>query len=164
MSVPRKIKDSIIYEEPIETTAFEVGSSPASDLELARAALDAAVDAGTASVLEAGVDNFSCCAKCGGFDYVEPSPEDHAARYVRVQTPEQLARSKRGTCADLAIYNACIINAKRIAKGKERMATAEIIPNARGPGKHHVVTVDDLGRVGDPAEAVKAGGKCKLCS
>ena len=112
----RKIKDSIIYEEPIETTAFEVGSSPASDLELARAALDAAVDAGTASVLEAGVDNFSCCAKCGGFDYVEPSPEDHAARYVRVQTPEQLARSKRGTCADLAIYNACIINAKRIAK------------------------------------------------
>ena len=163
MGVRRKIKDSIIYEEPIETTAFEVGSSPASDLALARAVLDAAVDSGTALVLESGLDDFPCCAKCGGFEYVEPSAEEHAARYVRVQTPDQLAKSKRGTCADLAIYNACITNAKAIAKGKERMATAEIVPNAQGPGKHHVVTVDDLGRVGDPAEAAK-GGKCKMCS
>ncbi len=95
MKARRKIKDSIIYEEPIETTAFEVGSSPASDLALARAALDAAVDAGTAMVLEQGLDDFPCCAKCGGFEYVEPSPEERAGAKAWIH------RFDRGGCRGL---------------------------------------------------------------
>ena len=162
VTVYRKVKDSIVTETPM--TTFSIAEDAESNVHLGRAVLDAATDAGTAQILELGVENFPCCAKCSGMEYREPTDASFAGRSVSIRSPMEIIQSGYGTCAEIAVYNAAVTNAKLITGKGVRSATAELIPDAQGPGRHHAVMVDDLGKVVDPVELLDKDRPCTLCS
>jgi len=158
----RKIKDSQVYvSDPV---TIEVPTTAANQIELLRAALDAATDSGTEEILASGlIEDLPCCCACGGFALEEPSEKDHQARRIRIRSPMELARRKRGTCADLSVYNAAMRNAKFHAGMTDKTAFVEVLPDARGPGQHHAVAHSSCGGISDPSRT-RAGGKCSTCS
>jgi len=162
ITVYRKVKSSIVAETPRTTITIPADSQ--SDLEISQAALDAAADAGTAEILDLGLDEFPCCAKCGGVRYQEPDESSFTQRHVTIRPPSEVIASGYGTCAEIAVYNAAVTNAKHVAGRSDRTATAELIPDHRGPGRHHAITVNDQGKIGDPIEAADPERPCSLCS
>lgn len=162
VTVYRKVKDSIVTETPM--TTFSIPGDAETDVEMGRAALDAATDAGMAQILEMGVENFPCCAKCSGMEYREPDEASFRGRSVSIRSPMEIIQSGYGTCAEIAVYNAAVTNAKLVSGRGVRSATAELVPDAQGPGRHHAVMVDDQGKVVDPVELLDKERPCTLCS
>ena len=159
----RKIKDSMVYtSSPI---TIEVPLTPANEVELLRAALDAATDSGTEEILASGsIDDLPCCCACGGFAFEEPTERDHHARKIRIRGPLELAQRKRGTCADLSVYDAAMKNAKHHLGRSKNTAMVELQPDSRGPGRHHAVVRASCGMVSDPSMPPKPGERCSTCS
>lgn len=159
----RKIKDSMIYET--EPVSVEVPVTPEQELDLIQASLDAAADAGTIEILSAGaVGSIPCCTSCGKFELREPTRAEHRSRKIKIQSPMETAKKKRGTCADLCVYNAALRNAKFHMGKVSSPAHVELLPHHRGPGKHHAITVTGEGNIGDPAAKAKPGEGCPICS
>jgi hypothetical protein len=125
------------------------------DLELLASAIDAVCESN--AVTFAGSD-LPCCSACGGFRLVPPPKMAHRARFVRMAGAEQVARRGYGTCAELAAYDA------GAARAQGKAAHCAIIEDARGPGMHHVVMVDEHGRDHDPADPRGCRGGCGSCS
>ncbi len=163
MKVERKIKDSIVYRS--DPLTIELDADPEDEIQMLRTALDAATDRGTDQILESqALGRIPCCTGCGGFELVEPSRASHRSRHVRLQSPLETAKKKRGTCADLCIYNAAIKNAKNALGKTENTAAVELLPDELGPGYHHAIVLSSCGKVSDPAAPAKKDGKCPICS
>jgi len=159
----RKIKDSMVYTS--DPVTLEVPITPGNEVELLRAALDAATDSGTEEILASGsIDDLPCCCACGGFELEEPTERDHNARRIRIRGPLELSQRKRGTCADLSVYNAAMKNAKHHLGRSKNTAMVELQPHARGPGRHHAVVRASCGMVSDPSIPREPGKGCPTCS
>lgn len=140
-----------------QSTTVEVPIGPG-DLDLLAAALDAVTEANMERM--AGAHMLPCCVNCGEFGVLEPSEASHAERLVRVRSAEDVARTGNGTCADLACYDAAAANIEQIRRGGQNFAFAEIIPDFRGPGRHHVVVRRMDGSTYDPTTERKSCGDC----
>jgi hypothetical protein len=163
VKVERKIKDSIVYRsEPI---SIELDADPEDQIHMLRDALDVATDRGTDQILDAGaVGRIPCCSNCGEFKLIKPSRAAHRSRKVRLQNPLETAAKKRGTCADLCIYNAALKNAKHAMGETQSTAAVELLPDELGPGSHHAIVISSCGKVSDPGAPPQADGKCPICS
>ena len=127
------------------------------ELELLRAALDAVTESNARRMAQG---DLPCCADCGELDLVEPSGWDHARRLVTIRGAEDTARRGAGTCAELAALDAGAQNARYLSGESDVFATCEVIPDARGPGRHHVVVLKSDGTVKDHASPKTGGCGC----
>ncbi len=128
------------------------------ELELLRSALDAVTESNTKRMMAR--DDLPCCAECGELDLVEPSLWSHATRMVQIRGAEDTARRRAGPCAELAAFDAGAQNARYMAGKSDTFAACEVIPDARGPGKHHVVVVKSDGTIKDHAQTTTGGCGC----
>ena len=128
------------------------------DVDLLAAALDAVTESNMQRMASSSA--LPCCVNCGEFDVVEPSEASHASRLVAVRGADDVARTGAGTCAELACYDAAQANLEQLKRGGNNYAFAEILPDARGPGRHHVVVRRSDGTMYDPTQQREACGSC----
>jgi len=140
------------------STTIRVPAGPG-DLQLLQAALAAASQANTLAMVED--PDLPCCSDCAGLELSEPAERDHQRRAVTVRGVREVLATGRGTCAELACIDTGAQNARLLRGESMTQAAASIQPDARGPGRHHVIVRKSDGTDLDPAR--EKGGPCK-CS
>jgi len=127
------------------------------ELDLLRAAMDAVTSSNQRRMASG---DLPCCVQCGELDLVEPQEKDHQDRIVEIAGAEDVIRRGAGTCAELAAYEAAAIN-RRFASGKSDVyAACDIVRDARGPGRHHVIVLKSDGTIVDHAVPREGGCGC----
>ena len=129
----------------------------ADEIELLTAALDA-VSAGNTRRMASG--DLPCCVQCGELDLVEPREKDHVQRIVEIGGAEEVVRRGAGTCAELAAYDCGAINRRHAAGKSDIYAACDIVKDARGPGRHHVIVMKSDGTIIDHAAPRNGGCGC----
>ena len=141
----------------VKTTTVQVPAGPG-DLILLHAALAATTQANAEAMVED--ESLPCCSDCAELQLTAPSEREHEARAVRIRGVREVVESGAGTCAELAAVDAGGQNARFLRGESDAAAECVILEDARGPGRHHVITQKTNGQTRDHSQASNGGCGC----